>query len=143
MLDWTSQVSNNSILHFEFNYLHGNSKNLTKRSITTSLKCRLAMIPIHLIEYERECSKKAPELRRPGENACHGKVLVAGCPPRVKFLLRSQEIRPIEKQAKRDAKLDSVTSDIRRRMKSTSILETVGAMSISRKWSQRSKRNIL
>ena len=118
-------------------------KTPSKRSITTSLKCRLAMIPIHLIEYERECSKKAPELRRPGENACHGKVLVAGCPPRVKFLLRSQEIKPIEKQAKRDAKLDSVTSDIRRRMKSTSILETVGALSFSRKWSQRSKRNLI
>ena len=119
-------------------------ENLSKRSITTSLKCRLAMIPIHLIEYERERSKKAPELRRPGENACHGKVLVAGCPPRVKFLLRSQEIKPIEKQAKRDAKLENVTTDIRRRIKSTSILETtVNAISIGRKWSQKAKRNFI
>ena len=71
---------------------------LDKRSRVTSEKCRLSMIPIHLIEYElKNSSTKNPVSKQ----RCSGKVLIAGSPPKIRFILRSEEVKPIEDFARR------------------------------------------
>jgi len=99
---------------------------LDKRSKTTSQTCKLSMIPIHLVEYDMKKDQKftiGQTNTTKNGNHCLGKVLVGGCPPHIRFILRSQQVRAIEDFAKRSRTIDKTNQKIR--TASTSIIDKV------------------
>ena len=87
---------------------------LDKSRGPTTQTCRLSMIPIHLVEYDMKKDTKTDMTRHNSTQkvACLGKVLVGGCPPHVRFILRKTSLKSIEEFAKRTKKIENANSKI-------------------------------